>query len=34
MMEYKMGGILENWKYRVRDMSEQQGAWSGPEGGL
>ena len=29
-----MVGMLENWRGQVRDIPEQQGTWSGPEGGL
>ena len=28
-----MGGILENWRMRVRDSVDQWGTWGGPEGG-
>ena len=28
-----MGGMLENWRYWVRYSPEQQGIWSGLEGG-
>ena len=31
-MECQMEGVLENWRYQVRDRSEKWGTWSGTEG--
>ena len=33
VMEYQMGGTLENWMYQVVYSSDQLSTWSGPEGG-
>ena len=32
-MECQTIGMFENWRDKVRDRTEQQGTWSGPEGG-
>ena len=32
-MEGLIRGMLESWRYQVIDRSEQQGTWSGLEGG-
>ena len=33
VMEFKMGGMLENWRDRLRDRLQQRGTWSVPVGG-